>query len=734
MRRVYPLLLLLLAIVSFLPIFLAPNPPSLAGDGLGHLFKVKELMTGGWKPWIEEWYAGFPFLRFYPPASYLMAAFLGRLLGSDVKGYGATLMVTAFLGALALHAYLKRLKKEPYIAPVLFLLFPWHLGVAYSEGNFPRANAINLSPLFLLGIFLLRERRERYLLLSSLGISLVMLTHHSILVPLLVMALVLHWDDLKSVHSVGNSLRVVGATIFLTAFWYVPFFYDGRWVSFWSIPSNVWLFRSGSIRPATLAEPLVIISVFLPMLLWGLLKGRSGDYRKPALLLASLYLSLGCYSPTPWVHSVPPLSMIPPYRWLDLTNLLVPLIVADAVTDVENRRKILAALLIAIMVPGLLKEAQAIGGVPQDTLELAEYLKEQSGSEWRFIVNSSGAVYSYLPTISHKDTLNGWYHEGNPVDKEMGRLWYLLLHGGNATFYLKAYCVRFLVNARQESYHEVAKIGRYVVYEGNTSFVQPVSVVMSGTFYELPFDYAYLRELPGNLSESIVVIYAGNPDNATEERLTEFVKRGGTLIWVPETRGEAFGVNATVMEINQSLLSSEVYNVSRFEPFVYEDGPWFGPVLKNITPLVRMGNWSLIGTKEIGAGRVYAFGGNFLFHIAYTGSRYELEMIKGLCPEIRVTVKNTIRGEGRYSFSVEDYGEFLLRVSEAYFPHWEVQAEGTSPSVFRDDRTGLTLIEINGPTNVSARFRDPFIKLRLYSALAWITLLGYSIVKFRPMR
>lgn len=157
MKKIYLIVLLTISIALFLPLLFSP---SLHGDNPRHLFKVHRLMEDGWKPWIKDWYAGFPFMRFYPSMSYLTAAFLGHILKSHIRGYAATLMVTSFLGALSLHTYLKKTGRDPYIAPVVFLLFPWLIWIAYFEGNFPRANAINLSPLFLLSVYFIAEHRE----------------------------------------------------------------------------------------------------------------------------------------------------------------------------------------------------------------------------------------------------------------------------------------------------------------------------------------------------------------------------------------------------------------------------------------------------------------------------------------------------------------------------------------------------------------------------------------------
>ena len=735
MRKTYALLLFGISVVEFLPLFLAPQYPALKGDALGHLFKIHELMELGWKPWIEEWYAGFPFLRFYPPASYLLAAFFGKLFHSPIRGYAASLMLTSFIGALALHFYLRRLKKEPYVAPVLFLLFPWHLGVAYVEGNFPRANAINLSPLFPLAVLLLSEYRERYLLISALAVSLLVLTHHSIIIPLLILSIALHWENFGELRVLGNAARVGGVVVFLTAFWYVPFLHDMKFSNFEKISENPWLLEHYSLNPSLLLKPELLLPLIVVSLLWALAwKSGNGDLRKPALLALSIYLSLGAYSPTPWLYSLPVISLIPPYRWLDLTNLLVPLMAGDGLGGIGRRKKTLLGLATAVllMLP-FLGEVHPVKPVLPDTIALASYISNRPGDDWRFLVNDPGAVYSYIPALSGKDTLNGWYHEGNPADREMARLWYLLATNKNATFYLKAYCVKYLINAKQPGYKRVGKIGRYTVYETDVSFVQPVTALMVGTFYDLPLNYAYMKSLPANTSGIETIIYSGNPDKREEKELFEFVEKGGRLIWVPESSGNLFGVNTTVVAINSSELHSDVYNVSRFAPFRYGNFPWYGPVFRKITPLVTAGNWTLIGVKKIGNGTLYALGGNFLYHIIYTDSDYELGIIRGMVREKKVNVNGFARGEGWYSFNVTTDGKTLIRVSEAYFPYWRITVNGRKVQAMRDDRTGLTLIQIGGPSEVRATFKDPFERLRTYSGLAWAIVLLYTFLKFRPM-
>ncbi|WP_237705131.1 6-pyruvoyl-tetrahydropterin synthase-related protein [Thermococcus zilligii] len=702
-------------------------------------------MEAGWKPWIGDWYAGFPFLRFYPPASYLSAALLGKLLGADIRGYAATLMLTSLAGALALWVYLGRTGRERYVAPVLFLLFPWHLGVAYLEGNFPRANSIALSPLFLLSALWLTDRRSRYLFASSLGISIVALTHHSIILPLTLTTLVLLWEELKEVDALSNSLKVAGLVTALTAFWYIPFLMEREWTNFWDIYTNVWLFRGYSVRPEYFLQPAGMAFLLFPglVILGGLMR-KNIEWRKFVLLLVFIYLALGAYSPTPWIHSVPPLSMIPPYRWMDMANLLVPLMAADLLTGTTLRWRYGAAfLLTASLVTGILLTPVEIGSYSHDLIGVSGFLKGQEGSDWRFVMYppTGNALYSYMPALCGKPTVNGWYHEGNPAGKGEWTMWYLLDAGGNSTPYLRAYAIRFFItplNRSPEGYTEVVRIGRYTVYESNVSFLQRTNFVLVGKFYEMPLDYAYLED-PSGLElippGSAGVIYTGQPSRDVEKILREFVEKGGTVLWIPEKSGELFGIKARMTPIEGSSLSSDTYNVSRFAPFTYEGWPWYGPVFNEGRPLVRVGNETLIGVVHIGEGTLYLVGGNLLFHALYWNSSYELGIIASLAGndgDFRYLGGNV--SDGFYRAKFEARGQVLLRISEAYYPHWHVEVNGLKVKTLRDDRTGLTLVPVNGSGEVVGEFRDPFLPMRMYSAIAWMIIGLYVLFEFSPKR
>jgi len=63
--------------------FVPGYPASKANDIYGYLCRIWKLYISGYHSRIHEWYAGYPFLRFYPPLSYFLACRFSKLPGLD---------------------------------------------------------------------------------------------------------------------------------------------------------------------------------------------------------------------------------------------------------------------------------------------------------------------------------------------------------------------------------------------------------------------------------------------------------------------------------------------------------------------------------------------------------------------------------------------------------------------------------------------------------------------------
>ncbi|WP_153012519.1 6-pyruvoyl-tetrahydropterin synthase-related protein [Pyrococcus kukulkanii] len=719
------------SVIIFLPFYRAPEIPALPVDGNGHLFKVYKLMQDGWKPWINDWYTGYPFLKYYPPLSYLVAAFFGKILGTPIRGLAITLTLFSLIGVVSLY---KLTKNVP-----LSLLYPTllaHSPIVTIEGAYPRLCALLAAPAFILGVELILEGNARGVTLGSMLVSIVLLTHHSALLPLVVLVGVLYLRKMPSIH---NIVRVIGMILVLTAFFYVPFILDYRYSNFFTITKYPYLFEYTSKK---LGE-IVLSKYFLlmiPLLLTLFLSVRK-TIGHLALVVALMLLATGYYSPVRSFYNLPLLSKMLPYRWLDV----LPLVLVLGSSEVK-RKLAVKIVAVALIIAVTLALPYSIGVMPKDYLELAKFLKDEKGRDWRFYVIPAVAPYSYLPALTDKLSLNGWYHEGNSADKEYSRMVYVvdgvICHGQDnhlAEHYLLPYATRFFITTLQspvpEPYKYVGKIGKFRIYEANTSFFTPVDLLIVGKFCDFPYRYIYMPSLTDVPHGVSTVMYLGEPKKSEERILLEFVKEGGTLIVIPERAGKFLGTKSVLIAMP---------NVTGFAPFVYEGKTWYGSVFQgNLTPIIKVGNYTLIGFRDVGKGRIYFIGGNLLFHSLYWNSSKELSRIFSLVKNKNVSLgyKDFMISDTRFSATITSTSRATVIVSIAYYPYWKIYIDGKEVKVWRDYRTGLMVVSIPGGIHkIEGVYRDPFINLRYYSLLGWMLAGAYVLTKrkktgkIKPMR
>ncbi|AFK22026.1 hypothetical protein Py04_0424 [Pyrococcus sp. ST04] len=687
----------------------APYPPALPTDGNGHLFKIAKLMESGWPPWIKEWYEGYPFLRFYPPLSYLVGAFFGRLFGSPIKGYGAALIFASFLGGMGIYSLGKKTTRA-LLSSLTFITL-----VAFSisnivEGNFPRTFALALSPLTIIGALKIANGSWRNIIEGSILISLVLLSHHSILIPLTILLFILYFPDIIKPSS---WIRTLGTVFPLTAFFYIPFLADREYSHFWEI-SKTFLFKLNSIHPSMMLNfPFSLLIVGFFVLLSFMKRGKMVRFATVGLL--SLYLSLGYYSPTSFLYAHKPFSLIPPYRWLDLLIILLPLAILE-VREALAITTFIAVLLVTV------PHYPAVPPLNKDYMELATYLHGQPGEDWRFFINgkSGASQFPFIAILAKKNSLNGWYHEGNPAEDGYNRMLYLGLKG-DPTVYLKAYAVKFYIAVSTEKVYRPnrkpdMKIGDFEIFILNSSFFSPINMVMAGKFYDIPTKaYVYFKRIPADIHPDVVV-YTSIPTKEEESVLIELLKKGVRVVWVPDTGGKAFNITLKMRKIPQ---------VPGLMPFNYYGKAWYGPLAEgNLTPIINTSKGILIGERKIGNGTLYFFGGNLLFHALYWNSSEELEMILSSKAEediAKCTYSNFSMTDLIVKAEINCSKRTPLLVSVAYYPYWHIYIDGKEIPKFRDNRTGLIVVEMPAGTHMfSAVFKDPFIKLRYYSLVAWV--------------
>ncbi len=447
------LLPLLLSLSGLMGMYTAgPFPPGWGGDAYGHLFKIWKLHTHGFSPWIEDWYSGYPFLRFYPPLSYFLAWAVSVPLGDPALAY--KLVITLSLVLASISAYLLGRELEFAEVPsivmgVSYSVNPWLLRMISPEGNFPRVVGAALAPLSIACLLRVVKRRGRPV--CALPIAALPLSHHSLAVVVLPLAAVL-WLSALLDESLGledlamrlkDTLVTLAWTLIAASFWLVPFALERNLAHFLnensidylfvrqSVPlvgpfveSGPWSFYQGDFRMA-------LSLIALPASILVIRRNRETDLStlsallSSSMVLVSLLLSLGAKGPVPWLNRLPLLSMIPPYRWLDLTQLSAAVALGgllEMITSASKRRWF-PVLLLLLLIPFYVESAprmQYMAGTDFDPdLRRALQVVGSDPGVFRFhqqgVVFRLGSMVSYSPVFAGKPTLNGWYRQGDPL-------------------------------------------------------------------------------------------------------------------------------------------------------------------------------------------------------------------------------------------------------------------------------------------------------------------------------
>jgi uncharacterized membrane protein len=149
-------------------------------DFIAHFFRIWYIAKEGISNWNYYWYGGSPFLLYYPPLSYLIAGYIGKVIGA-LMAYKLVINFFFILAPLAFYLFLKEFKFTADIVIFSLLIFSFFPIYPYyfSKGSY--ATIINVFFILLFWKFLKRSiNNQDYLsiILSTLFLFLSALTHH----------------------------------------------------------------------------------------------------------------------------------------------------------------------------------------------------------------------------------------------------------------------------------------------------------------------------------------------------------------------------------------------------------------------------------------------------------------------------------------------------------------------------------------------------------------------------
>jgi len=179
-----PWALLTLVAAFALRTYLDPGVPQ-AFDAKQHFAKVVVvtdlLGEGTWPGWTWRWYAGFPLLRFYGPAFYLVAGALGCVLSGPAVGVKATLVILHLASVRAAWTFVAlwsgSRRAAAFAALIYLLAFPRYHSLL-TLGRLPEAPLFLLFPLLLITVEkMLRAPTARLAAVGGLLLALLVLSH-----------------------------------------------------------------------------------------------------------------------------------------------------------------------------------------------------------------------------------------------------------------------------------------------------------------------------------------------------------------------------------------------------------------------------------------------------------------------------------------------------------------------------------------------------------------------------
>jgi hypothetical protein len=211
------------------------------GDVWPHLVRVQityEALRAGHLPsWSFFFYNGYPFLRFYSPLFYYLAApFCFLTGGNPFPAVKIVLFLLHVASGIALHYLARRVLEDAaaaFVAAFGYLFSYWHLMFVIGFGQYPAGLIFTVIPLTLWLLDRLCERPSvQRAILAGLGIALLPLTHvfyAYFWIPFLIIWFLplLRRYPARRARQIAWTLASGIIALLLVAFFVLPFFVEG---------------------------------------------------------------------------------------------------------------------------------------------------------------------------------------------------------------------------------------------------------------------------------------------------------------------------------------------------------------------------------------------------------------------------------------------------------------------------------------------------------------------------
>jgi uncharacterized membrane protein len=502
-------------------------------------------------------------------------------------------------------------------------------------------------------------------------------------------------------------------------------------------------------------------------------------------------LSLGANGPLWSLNRLPLMTMVPPNRWMDAIPLMAAFQTAFVVKIfydgfVKSRARMVRYVPVFWAVVLLLPTIAIVPyasyytpyHLPDDFMQTMNFIKANTQPEERYYqyglitttIGPVGPIIGYSPALTNAATVDGWYRQGDPSDRFKKDLYWSTTEAPQrAAELLEAYNVKHVIlnlghPTYDKAYQALTSIGYKesfalnsyrVMSTDKTDFATPSARVLAvgdewiirSSLESSTLQVTYVgNKIPDNFSETtsqydLVVLQAYNYENQNwTSSLKSYIEQGGIVVVDPYKSPDqnsdnllGLGVKASAVEVKGFLVSTEfVSGASWNSTYSWEGESWGGCSFQGsgIAEALRIGSYVGVGTAQIGRGYVVLVGLNLMFHGLYTQDTRNINSLEETIHNIltnttQIAVQSEHDGNVRLLYS--STRPSTVRVSETWFPHWEILIDGTyfgAPS--KDPVSGIMTFQLpQGQHTIDLIFNDPYGFLRfvsVFSALLAIVL------------
>jgi len=234
----------------------------------------------------------------------------------------------------------------------------------------------------------------------------------------------------------------------------------------------------------------------------------------------------------------------------------------------------------------------------------------------------------------------------------------------------------------------------------------------------------------------VIFLYDYRYANSSVWRTLERFIRGGGVVFVDtflstDMENSILGVKSTVIKVKGRLnLSSDIYDASKFSEFDDNGDYWVSTVYSgDLIPLIKYGDYTVLGYKEIGNGRIYFVGLSLFYHSIVKNNQYEQSVLRNLiAQQLESSFKYWVAQPTNEKITViiSTDSTATISISENYYPYWRAKLNGREIPVRRNEFAGTIELDIpRGTWILELEYVYPWSILDLLSLAAFTAITAY---------